>query len=79
MYVIRTQERDKLQEYLTSSNIQTLIHYPIAPHKQDCYPRLNHLNLPISELLQSQVLSLPMSQVMTNDEVFKVIDTLNNF
>ena len=79
LYVIRTTERDKLQEYLTSNNIQTLIHYPIAPHKQDCYSKFNHLNLPISEFLQSQVLSLPMSQVMTNDEVLKVIDTLNNF
>ena len=47
LYVIRTPERDKLQEYLTSNNIQTLIHYPIAPHKQDCYSKFNHLNLPI--------------------------------
>ncbi len=79
LFVIRTKNRDNLSEYLLKNNIQTLIHYPIPPHKQDCYPNFNHLSFPISEQIHNEVLSLPMSQVLTNDEVKKVIKTLNNY
>jgi dTDP-4-amino-4,6-dideoxygalactose transaminase len=79
LFVIRTENRDDLVEYLMKNEIQTLIHYPIPPHKQDCYSELNHLNFPISEQLHNEVLSLPMSQVLTNDEVNKVIKILNNY
>ena len=79
LFVIRTENRDHLQKYLLENDIQTLIHYPIAPHKQDCYPRFNNLNFPISEQIHSQILSLPMSPVLTDIEVNKVIQTLNNY
>ena len=79
LFVIRTENRDRLQKYLLENDIQTLIHYPIAPHKQDCYPRFNNLNFPISEQIHSQILSLPMSPVLTDIEVNKVIQTLNNY
>ena len=79
LFVIRTENRDHLQKYLFENDIQTLIHYPIAPHKQDCYPRFNNLNFPISEQIHSQILSLPMSPVLTDIEVNKVIQTLNNY
>ena len=79
LFVIRTEKRNDLIEYLLKNEIQTLIHYPIPPHKQDCYSELNHLNFPISEQLHNEVLSLPISQVLTNDEVNKVIKILNNY
>ena len=79
LFVIRTENRDRLQKYLLENDIQTLIHYPIAPHKQDCYPRFNNLNFPISEQIHTQILSLPMSPVLTDIEVNKVIQTLNNY
>ena len=79
LFVIRTEHRDDLQEYLLKNNIQTLIHYPIPPHKQDCYQNLNHSSFPISEQIHNEVLSLPMSQVLTNKEVNQVIKTLNNY
>ncbi len=79
LFVIRTENRHELSDYLTKNNIQTLIHYPIPPHKQDCYLNLNHLSFPISEEIHNEVLSLPMSQVLTNDEVNQVIKILNNY
>lgn len=79
LFVIRTENRNDLVEYLLKNKIQTLIHYPIPPHKQDCFSELNHLNFPISEQIHNEVLSLPMSQVLTNDEVNKVIKILNNY
>jgi dTDP-4-amino-4,6-dideoxygalactose transaminase len=79
LYVIRTKNRVDLQEYLSKNNIQTLIHYPIPPHKQDCYPNLNYLSFPISEQIHNEVLSLPMSQVLTDMEVNEIIKILNKY
>lgn len=79
LYVIQTENRDELQEYLLKNDIQTMIHYPIPPHKQDCYLNFNHFQLPITEKIHKQVLSLPISQVMTNEEVEKVIAILNKY
>ena len=79
LFVIRTPHRDKLQKYLTDNEIQTLIHYPIPPHKQKAYSEYNHLSLPLTERMHGEVLSLPVSQVMTVDEVTKVVKVLNKF
>lgn len=79
LFVIRTADRDKLKHYLADNGIQTLIHYPIPPHKQEAYPQLKGLSLPITELIHREVLSLPISPVLTADEVQKVVDTLNNY
>ena len=79
LFVIRTPHRDKLQKYLTDNGIQTLIHYPIPPHKQKAYRDFNHISLPLTERMHEEVLSLPISQVMTIDEVTKVVKVLNNF
>ncbi|SEO50202.1 dTDP-4-amino-4,6-dideoxygalactose transaminase [Flavobacterium sp. CF108] len=79
IFVIRTKERDALQSYLQENEIQTLIHYPIPPHKQEAYKDLNHLSLPITEVIHEEVLSLPISPVMTVDEVSKVIEIINKF
>ena len=79
LFVIRTQNRDELHEYLLQNEIETMIHYPIAPHKQKAFTKWNSLSFPITEKIHNEVLSLPMSPVMTNDEVTKVIEKLNQW
>lgn len=79
LFVIRTQEREKFQNYLTENGIQTLIHYPIPPHKQQAYKEMNHLSFSITEKIHEEVLSLPISPVMEDGEVTKVIEILNQY
>lgn len=79
LFVIRTAHRDKLQAYLSGRNIQTLIHYPIPPHKQDAYKIWNHLTLPVTEQIHREVLSLPISPVMTEEEVQHIIQVINAY
>lgn len=71
--------RDELQQYLADSGIQTIIHYPIPPHKQKCYPQMASLVLPVTEKIHSEELSLPMSPVMTDYEIESVIAAVNSF
>ncbi|MEY2738281.1 MAG: hypothetical protein RL259_190 [Bacteroidota bacterium] len=77
LFVIRTKNRDRLQKYLLDNEIQTLIHYPIPPHKQECYKYLNSESFPITELIHDQVLSLPISSVMKSNDVAKIVRILN--
>lgn len=79
VFVIRTENRDQLHTYLEENGIQTLIHYPIPPHHQEAYSDLKELQLPITEKIHNEVLSLPISPVMTDDEVSTVIQALNNY
>ena len=79
LFVVRTTKRDKLQKYLTENGVQTLIHYPTPPHKQKAYKYYNHLSFPITEKIHEEVLSLPISPVMEENEVKKVIEILNSF
>jgi len=79
IFIIRTENREKLQNYLTENGIQTLIHYPIPPHKQEAYKEWNDLSFPITEKIHEQVLSLPISPVMTEEEVSYVISIINRF
>lgn len=79
LFVIRTQEREKLQNYLTDNGVQTLIHYPIPPHKQQAYKEMNDLNFPVTEQIHEEVLSLPISPVMDDDEVSAVIEAINKY
>ncbi len=72
-------QRDMLQQHLTDSGIQTLIHYPIPPHKQECYKEWNEKSLPITEKIHSQELSLPISPVMTMAEAEEVVMAVNSF
>ena len=71
--------RDELQEYLKSNGIQTLIHYPIQPHKQECYKEWNGRSYPITEKIHEQELSIPMNQVVTQNEAAIVVGVLNSF
>lgn len=79
LFVIRTGNRSALQNYLTEKGVQTLIHYPIPPHKQKAYADMNHLTFPITEKIHDEVLSLPISPVMTDEEVETVINAVNSF
>ena len=71
--------RDELQEHLKQQGVQTLIHYPIPPHKQECYSQWNQLSLPVTEKIHSRELSLPISPVMTADEAHEVVRVINAF
>ena len=79
LFPILCPHRDKLQEHLAASGIQTLIHYPIPPHQQACYREWNSLHLPITERIHQQELSIPISQVLTNREAEQIVNALNSF
>jgi dTDP-4-amino-4,6-dideoxygalactose transaminase len=79
LYVIRTANRAALQAYLEARGIQTVVHYPIAPHQQAAYTEYHHWSLPITEQLHQEVLSLPISPVLTPAEVDYVIQSLNAY
>lgn len=79
LFVIRTKQREKLQEHLVNQGVQILVHYPIAPHKQQAYGEFNHLSFPITEQIHQEVLSLPISPVMAMDDVKKVVNACNQF
>jgi dTDP-4-amino-4,6-dideoxygalactose transaminase len=79
LFVVRTSKRDELQAFLLEQGIQTLIHYPIPPHKQEAYKEWNSLQLPVTEQIHESVLSLPISPVMDMDEVQQVIQAINQF
>jgi dTDP-4-amino-4,6-dideoxygalactose transaminase len=79
LFVIRSIERDRLQQYLTDNGVQTLIHYPIPPHKQGAYVLMNELSFPVTEKIHNEVLSLPISPVMEMEEVKEVVRVLNEW
>lgn len=79
LFVVRTENRNALQKYLADNGVHTLIHYPIPPHKQNCYKEWNGRSYPITEQIHSEVLSLPISPVITDEEVSKVISVLNQY
>ena len=79
IFTIRCEERDRLQQYLSDNGIQTNIHYPIPPHKQECYKEWNEMSLPVTEIIHSTELSLPMSPVMTGEEIQFVVEVINNW
>ena len=79
IFPIRTGKRDALQAYLKEKRVQTIIHYPIPPHKQEAYKEWNHLSFPITEQIHAEELSLPMSPTLTDEQVGYVIDCINRF
>jgi dTDP-4-amino-4,6-dideoxygalactose transaminase len=79
LFVVRCKSRDLLQQFLTDNGVQTLIHYPIPPHKQEAYKDWNTFNFPLSELIHGEVLSLPISPILGASEVSKIINLVNSF
>ena len=80
-FVIRAKNRDDFQKYLEQNKIKTVIHYPIPPHLADCYKYLNHRcgDFPTAEKFADEVLSLPMFNGMTAEEISFVVDVINNY
>ena len=79
LFVIRTNKRDELQKYLLDNGIQTLIHYPLPPHKQSAYKEWNNESYPISEQIHHEVLSLPISGVQCLEDTIKITRIINDF
>lgn len=79
LFVVRTQYRDELQNFLEQKGIETLIHYPTPPHKQLAYKSYASLDLPFTEMLHTEVLSLPISPAMSNNQISAVISACNAF
>lgn len=78
-FPIFCERRDELQEYLKQNGIQTLIHYPIPPHKQECYKEWNVYRYPITEKIHQQELSIPMNQAVSIQEAQQVVEVINSF
>lgn len=72
LYVIRSKKRDALKAHLEQQGISTVIHYPIPPHQQACYPQHERYSQPVAEMLAGEVLSLPMSPDLREDEIKRV-------
>lgn len=79
LFVIRTEHREALQKFLVEAGVQTLIHYPIPPHKQQAYQEWNDLSFPISEKIHDQVISLPIGPTLSIEDAEKIIDLCNQF
>jgi dTDP-4-amino-4,6-dideoxygalactose transaminase len=77
LFPILCSKRDELQDYLKRNGVQTLIHYPIPPHKQECYKEWNDLSLPVTEQIHREELSLPMSQIIETEEIIQIVDLIN--
>ena len=77
VFAVRLEERNRFQQYLADNDIQTVIHYPIPPHKQKAYSEWNNKSYPISEKIHTQIISLPISPVMKQEDVEAVCKVIN--
>jgi dTDP-4-amino-4,6-dideoxygalactose transaminase len=79
LYVVRSTRRDVLRAHLERCGVSTVIHYPTPPHRQACYASYSNQNLPLTETLANEVLSLPMSPLLTEQEVAQVVEAVHSF
>ena len=79
LYVLRTQNRDLFVDHLSNNGISTLVHYPISPHKQQAYAEYRGHNLPVTESLERQIVSIPMDPTLTETSLQKIIASINSF
>ena len=79
LFIIRTPNRQALQNYLKNNEIETMIHYPIPPHKQKALSNWNHLSFPITEKIHEEVVSIPMNATLTDEEIEHIITILNKY
>jgi dTDP-4-amino-4,6-dideoxygalactose transaminase len=77
IFPIRCEHRDDLQKFLKDNGVETIIHYPIPPHKQECYREWNNLSYPITERIHNEEVSLPISQVVSKQEINSIIEYIN--
>ncbi len=79
LFVVRVEERERFQSYLEKNGIQTVIHYPIPPHKQKAYSEWNNDSYPVSEKIHEQIISIPISPIMKVEEVSNACNVINSF
>lgn len=79
IFPVMCERRDELQEYLAENGVQTMIHYPIPPHRQQCYEEWAGMSLPVTEQIHARELSIPCNQVLEKREVLTIIELLNSF
>ena len=79
LFVIRSKDRADFQKYMEDKGVQTIIHYPIPPHKQKCYQEMNSMCFELTEQIHSEVVSLPISPVLIEAELSKIVNLINSF
>ena len=79
LFVIRTLKREELRKYLNNNSVEIIIHYPIPPYKQECYKEMNSMCFELTEQIHNEVLSLPISPVLSQDEMCKIVNLINRF
>ncbi len=79
IFPVLCSERERLQQHLLNQGIQTMIHYPIPPHRQQCYADISLLSLPITERIHSEELSLPLNPTLQQEEIERIIEAANSF
>lgn len=79
IFPVLCSERERLQQHLLNQGIQTMIHYPIPPHRQQCYANIGLLSLPITERIHSEELSLPLNPTLQQEEIERIIEAANSF
>jgi dTDP-4-amino-4,6-dideoxygalactose transaminase len=79
LFVIRTPKREELQTFLSKNGVQSMIHYPIPPHKQEAYKVFKSLHLPITQSIHKEVLSLPMNECLSDKDIATIIEVINDF
>lgn len=79
LFVVRTKNRQSLEKHLQDNGIQTLVHYPLPPHKQKAFKEWNHLKFPITETVHQSVLSLPLNPYLKKQDIKKIIKVCNEY
>jgi dTDP-4-amino-4,6-dideoxygalactose transaminase len=79
LFVVRTENRNGFIDYLDRNGIGHLIHYPIPPHKQEALLEYAHLSFPVTEKIHDEIISIPISPVLSDKDVSNIISVLNNF
>lgn len=79
LFPVLCERRDELQAYLQENGVQTIIHYPIPPHKQVCYKEWNCMSLPVTEAIHARELSLPIGPTISIEDADRVVEIINNF
>ena len=77
--MVRVENQEEFREYLLQNGIETLIHYPLPPHKQEAYRELNHLKLPITEKIHKEVVSIPCHEMLKKSEVEYIVKVINSY
>ncbi len=79
IFPVLSERRDALQQHLAQQGIETVVHYPIPPHRQRCYPEYHSLSLPVTEQIHYEELSLPLHPAMTDEDIQMVVEAVNGF